>query len=92
MRRVLGWLTLLVLGAGVALATAYALGYVEPSHLAAQSADAVTTAAAQPAGDAAAAPAGRVGRPEDAARLAAFLASDEAAWITGQIMRSRGGL
>ena len=57
MRRVLGWLTLLVLGAGVALATAYALGYVEPSHLAAQSADAVTTAAAQPAGDTAAAPA-----------------------------------
>ena len=41
---------------------------------------------------AASAPAGRVGRPEDAARLAAFLASDEAAWITGQIMRSRGGL
>ncbi|MEZ4714555.1 MAG: SDR family oxidoreductase [Caldilineaceae bacterium] len=35
---------------------------------------------------------GRVGRPEDAARLVAFLASDEAAWITGQIMRSRGGL
>ena len=41
---------------------------------------------------AASAPAGRVGRPEDAARLVAFLASDEAAWITGQIMRSRGGL
>ncbi|MEZ4555124.1 MAG: SDR family oxidoreductase [Caldilineaceae bacterium] len=41
---------------------------------------------------AASAPAGRVGQPEDAARLVAFLASDEAAWITGQIMRSRGGL
>lgn len=38
----------------------------------------------------AAAPAGRVGQPEDAARLAAFLASDDAAWITGQIIRSRG--
>ena len=38
------------------------------------------------------APAGRVGLPEDAARLVAFLASDEACWITGQILRSRGGL
>lgn len=37
-------------------------------------------------------PAGRVGQPEDAARLAAFLASDEAAWITGQVIHSRGGL
>ena len=37
------------------------------------------------------APMGRVGLPADAARLVAFLASDEAAWITGQIIRSRGG-
>lgn len=37
------------------------------------------------------APMGRVGSPEDAARLVRFLASDEAAWITGQIIRSRGG-
>ncbi|MGI8858688.1 MAG: SDR family oxidoreductase [Rubrobacteraceae bacterium] len=36
-------------------------------------------------------PAGRVGQPEDAARLVAFLASDEAAWITGQIINSEGG-
>lgn len=36
-------------------------------------------------------PAGRVGQPEDAARLVAFLASDEAAWITGQIIHSEGG-
>jgi len=35
--------------------------------------------------------AGRVGQPEDAARLVAFLASDEAAWITGQIINSEGG-
>jgi 3-oxoacyl-[acyl-carrier protein] reductase len=35
--------------------------------------------------------AGRVGEPEDAARLVAFLASDEAAWITGQIIHSEGG-
>ncbi len=38
------------------------------------------------------APMGRVGVPLDAARLVAFLASDDAAWITGQIIRSRGGL
>jgi 3-oxoacyl-[acyl-carrier protein] reductase len=37
-------------------------------------------------------PAGRVGQPEDAARLIRFLASDEAAWITGQIIHSRGGM
>jgi 3-oxoacyl-[acyl-carrier protein] reductase len=36
-------------------------------------------------------PLGRIGRPEDAARLVAFLASDEAAWITGQIINSEGG-
>jgi 3-oxoacyl-[acyl-carrier protein] reductase len=34
---------------------------------------------------------GRIGLPEDAARLIAFLASDEAAWITGQVIHSRGG-
>ena len=39
---------------------------------------------------AAAAPGGRIGQPEDAARLVAFLASDDAAWITGQIVHSRG--
>ena len=36
-------------------------------------------------------PSGRVGLPEDAARLVAFLAGDEAAWITGQIIHSEGG-
>jgi 3-oxoacyl-[acyl-carrier protein] reductase len=34
---------------------------------------------------------GRLGQPEDAARLVAFLASSEADWITGQTIRSRGG-
>lgn len=34
---------------------------------------------------------GRIGLPEDAARLAAFLASEEAQWITGQIINSEGG-
>ncbi|KEO84884.1 SDR family oxidoreductase [Tumebacillus flagellatus] len=36
-------------------------------------------------------PLGRVGKPEDAARLIAFLATDEAEWITGQIIHSEGG-
>ncbi len=36
-------------------------------------------------------PLGRVGAPEDAARLVAFLAGDEAAWITGQVIHSEGG-
>ena len=38
------------------------------------------------------APMGRIGVPEDAAQLVTFLASYEAAWITGQIIRSRGGM
>lgn len=33
---------------------------------------------------------GRVGQPDDAARLILFLASDAGRWITGQIIRSRG--
>jgi 3-oxoacyl-[acyl-carrier protein] reductase len=36
-------------------------------------------------------PLGRIGFPEDAARLIAFLASEEAQWITGQILNSEGG-
>ena len=36
-------------------------------------------------------PAGRVGEPEDVARLVAFLAGSEADWITGQIIHSEGG-
>jgi 3-oxoacyl-[acyl-carrier protein] reductase len=36
-------------------------------------------------------PTGRIGQPEDAARLVAFLAGDEAAWITGQTIHSEGG-
>jgi 3-oxoacyl-[acyl-carrier protein] reductase len=38
------------------------------------------------------APMGRVGTPEDAARLIRFLASPDSGWITGQIIHSRGGL
>lgn len=36
-------------------------------------------------------PLGRIGQPEDAARLVAFLASDDAQWITGQVIHSDGG-
>lgn len=36
-------------------------------------------------------PMGRIGQPEDAARLIAFLVSKKAKWITGQIINSEGG-
>ncbi len=36
-------------------------------------------------------PSGRLGRPEDAARLVGFLASDAAGWVTGQVLTSDGG-
>lgn len=37
------------------------------------------------------APMGRWGQPDDAARLIAFVVSDEGRWITGQILASTGG-
>ena len=37
-------------------------------------------------------PAGRFGKPEEVAALAAFLASDEAAYINGQTIHINGGL
>jgi 3-oxoacyl-[acyl-carrier protein] reductase len=36
-------------------------------------------------------PAGRWGRPDDVARLVRWLASDDSAWITGQVINSEGG-
>ena len=36
-------------------------------------------------------PLGRIGQPEDIAKAVLFLASDEAEWITGQILDSSGG-
>lgn len=36
-------------------------------------------------------PLGRFGEPDDAARLVAFLVSDEARWIVGQVLNSEGG-
>jgi 3-oxoacyl-[acyl-carrier protein] reductase len=38
------------------------------------------------------APQGRWSQPDDAARVALWLASDEARWITGQVIDSTGGL
>ncbi|MEP6751320.1 MAG: glucose 1-dehydrogenase [Candidatus Dormiibacterota bacterium] len=37
-------------------------------------------------------PLGRVGEPDDVANAALFLASDEASWITGTVLRVDGGL
>jgi NAD(P)-dependent dehydrogenase (short-subunit alcohol dehydrogenase family) len=37
-------------------------------------------------------PLGRVGEPEDVAAAVAFLAGDEASWITGQVLGVNGGL
>ena len=36
-------------------------------------------------------PLGRLGHPDDAARLVAFLVSDAGRWITGQVIHSEGG-
>ena len=36
-------------------------------------------------------PAGHWGRPDDVARLVAWIVSPEAAWITGQVLDSEGG-
>jgi 3-oxoacyl-[acyl-carrier protein] reductase len=37
-------------------------------------------------------PLGRLGRPEDIADVIAFVASDDAGWITGQVIAASGGL
>jgi NAD(P)-dependent dehydrogenase (short-subunit alcohol dehydrogenase family) len=37
-------------------------------------------------------PLGRIGRPQDIAGAVAFLCGDDAAWITGQVLRVNGGL
>ena len=39
----------------------------------------------------AATPLGRLGLPEDIARVAVFLASDDAAWVTGERLTVSGG-
>lgn len=37
-------------------------------------------------------PLGRIGQPEDIAKAAVFIASDEAAWITGELISVSGGI
>ncbi len=37
-------------------------------------------------------PLGRLGKPEDVARIVSFLASPEGGWISGQVLRANGGL
>jgi NAD(P)-dependent dehydrogenase (short-subunit alcohol dehydrogenase family) len=37
-------------------------------------------------------PLGRIGQPSDVANVAAFLASDEAAYVTGEVITVGGGL
>ena len=36
-------------------------------------------------------PAGRWGEPDDAARLVGWLCTDDALWVTGQVINSEGG-
>ena len=37
-------------------------------------------------------PLGRVGQPDDIAPVAVFLASDDARWVTGEIIAASGGM
>lgn len=37
-------------------------------------------------------PLGRIGQPRDIATIAAFLASDDSAWLTGELLKAGGGL
>ncbi|MFE2849539.1 SDR family oxidoreductase [Streptomyces lavendulae] len=55
-------------------------------------ADAFPDGAAMQAAVAAATPLGRLGAPEEFAEVVAFLASDRASWITGQVVLADGGL
>ena len=36
-------------------------------------------------------PLGRIGQPQDIASIAAFLASDDSSWVTGQTIQAAGG-
>jgi 3-oxoacyl-[acyl-carrier protein] reductase len=36
-------------------------------------------------------PLGRIGQPDDIARIAVFLASDDSAWLTGERLAASGG-
>ena len=36
-------------------------------------------------------PFGRIGQPEDAAKIVKYLVSEDAQWVTGQVIHSEGG-
>ena len=67
------------------LANVVAPGFIETDMTAAMTAEARTTLSAQ-------IPLGRLGTPQDIAGLVAFLASDHAAYITGQVFVVDGGM
>jgi len=54
--------------------------------------DAVTSDPARLAGIVGGTSLGRLGRPRDIAGVVAFLASDDGAWITGQVIEASGGM
>lgn len=64
---------------------AVAPGFIETDMTAAMTEAAVKAAVAS-------IPAGRMGRPEDVAAAAAFLASEKAAYVTGQVLAVDGGM
>jgi 3-oxoacyl-[acyl-carrier protein] reductase len=37
-------------------------------------------------------PLGRIGQPDDVATVVAFLASDDARWVTGSLLQAAGGM
>jgi 3-oxoacyl-[acyl-carrier protein] reductase len=37
-------------------------------------------------------PLGRIGQPEDVSTVVAFLASDDARWVTGSLLQAAGGM
>jgi NAD(P)-dependent dehydrogenase (short-subunit alcohol dehydrogenase family) len=52
----------------------------------------LAAATASVGGIAAVTPLGRIGQPSDIAPVAVFLASDDASWVTGEIILATGGL